>query len=227
MSENTTKYSDSVYKKTLLQEYEESLNDFGDVLPKNAEEILNTLLEDDEFNLDLEALLDTLIEKGGLDIVEAQSKFILLIKEAIKRLAKAKKLDKEYDKEHSTDLTEDLSLIAHHILMRKSIHAKEQMEGLDHPKDHNHHITKASRVYMKQILKRFAIYEVYKRLNPRRIAGETRRDNFVHNMITGGIKRAMQYEGGTKKELESYSPSFIRSLEKQHQKFQKSTGRLM
>ena len=90
--------------------------------------------------------------------------------------------------------------------------------------------------HMKPILKIINPYgnyknpslnEIYKFINPHRIAGETRKENFVHNMILGGMKRASRYEGGTKKELKSYSPSFIRNLEKQHKSFKRGNNKGM
>ena len=37
-------------------------------------------------------------------------------------------------------------------------------------------------------MKNFAVYEVYKVMNPKRIAGETAKDNYKHNLIEGGEK---------------------------------------
>ena len=65
------------------------------------------------------------------------------------------------------------------------------------------------------------MYEAYKILNPRRIAGETSLDNFISNVLTRGVKVAREYEGAeyeryfTKKELSnlsSYKQSFVNKL---------------
>jgi hypothetical protein len=42
---------------------------------------------------------------------------------------------------------------------------------------------------------RFMIYELYKMTNPRQIAGETKLDNFISNVLMYGIKEALQYAG--------------------------------
>lgn len=42
---------------------------------------------------------------------------------------------------------------------------------------------------------RLVVYEIYKMMNPRQIAGETKLDNFINNVKTKGIKTAMLYEG--------------------------------
>jgi hypothetical protein len=51
--------------------------------------------------------------------------------------------------------------------------------------------------HIKDIIKRFAIYEIYKMINPRRIAGETAKDNFISNVFLYGLKVAMRYDGGS------------------------------
>lgn len=65
------------------------------------------------------------------------------------------------------------------------------------------------------------MYEAYKILNPRRIAGETSLENFISNVLTRGVKTARGYEGAeyeryfTKKELDnlsSYKKSFVNKL---------------
>jgi hypothetical protein len=224
LSENIKNKPDSTNKKSLLEEYEDSLGQVGNVLPPDAEAILDALMEDEQFNVEIEGLIKKLTEES-LDLAELQSKFILMIIETLKRLKKSKLHDLEYSKQKEQDISEQLALISNHLMMHKSLIAKESVDGLDTPKDRYQNITDSSKKYMKQSLRRFAIYEIYKWMNPHRIAGETRKDNFVHNMITGGIKKAVQYEGGTKEEIKSYSPSFIKSLEKKHEQFVKGGGR--
>jgi len=45
-----------------------------------------------------------------------------------------------------------------------------------------------------EIQLRFVIYEVYKMLNPNRLAGETEIENFLSNVMTRGIEAALYYE---------------------------------
>ena len=40
-----------------------------------------------------------------------------------------------------------------------------------------------------------AIYEIYKAMNPNRLAGETQLENFINNVQVHGIKTALQNEG--------------------------------
>ena len=74
---------------------------------------------------------------------------------------------------------------------------------------------------VKKIIKEFAIYEVYKVMNPRRIAGETKKDNYAHNMMMGGQKRASKYEGGKESDLKSYGEAEVRRIEQASKTFQK------
>jgi hypothetical protein len=42
---------------------------------------------------------------------------------------------------------------------------------------------------------RLAMYEIYKLMNPRQLAGETALDNFINNVRTRGVGEALKYEG--------------------------------
>jgi transcriptional regulator with XRE-family HTH domain len=75
----------------------------------------------------------------------------------------------------------------------------------------------------KKNVLRFIIYEIYKILNPHRIAGETALENFVNNVRTRGVKVAMREEGHEYarkfnsrdlENLESHRFGFVASLEK-------------
>jgi hypothetical protein len=78
---------------------------------------------------------------------------------------------------------------------------------------------------IKEELLKMAIYEEYKALNPKRIAGETSVENFLNNMIIGGIEHASKYEGGKNKNLDKYSKELIDELEKAHSTYKKPTSR--
>ncbi len=75
----------------------------------------------------------------------------------------------------------------------------------------------------KEHIHRMMIYEIYKMLNPNRIAGETALENFMNNVMRYGIKEAMQHEGKefakyfNSKDLEnieSHRFSFVEQLSK-------------
>jgi hypothetical protein len=77
--------------------------------------------------------------------------------------------------------------------------------------------------FLRDTIKKFALYQIYKFSTPRRIAGETRKQKFIDNMLIGGLKLASRHAGGSKKELANYSPEFIKKLEKQHQKMSRGS----
>ena len=71
---------------------------------------------------------------------------------------------------------------------------------------------------------RMMIYEIYKVINPRQLAGERPIDNFINNVLNVGIKKAIIYEGGhlarffdknELKNLESHGASFSNIVKEQ------------
>ncbi|MGV2431886.1 MAG UNVERIFIED_CONTAM: DUF5394 family protein [Rickettsiaceae bacterium] len=83
------------------------------------------------------------------------------------------------------------------------------MNNISESKDKNAFLDSKSLKHIKDIIKRFAIYEIYKMMNPRRIAGETAKDNFISNVFLYGLKVAMRYEGGSRKRDKSnMDPTF-------------------
>lgn len=213
------KSSDSEEKKSLLEEYEEALENSGNKLPEGAQEILDAIEGDEEFNQEIEELISEL-DKGNLDLSALQSRFLLLIRAALSKARKGNLAYLEHKlKATEKEILEQLTSLSHYIMMKKVDVVRESTEGLDAPKDKYAHLTSASIQYTKQILKKFAMYEIYKVMNPHRIAGETKRENFVNNYITGGLRKAIRFEGGSKKDMQSYSAKMLKSLDKAHRKF--------
>ncbi len=75
----------------------------------------------------------------------------------------------------------------------------------------------------KDHIHRQMIYEIYKMLNPNRLAGETALENFMNNVVRYGVQEAMQHEGKefakyfNEKDLENISShrfSFVENLSK-------------
>ena len=63
----------------------------------------------------------------------------------------------------------------------------------------------------KEHIHRMMVYEIYKILNPNRIAGETALENFMNNVIRYGVKEAMKHEG---KEFAKYfDPKDLQNIE--------------
>jgi hypothetical protein len=60
----------------------------------------------------------------------------------------------------------------------------------------------------RELKERLMIYEIYKVLNPNRLAGETELENFVNNVRARGVKEALKYEGS-----QLYNKFFAQDLE--------------
>ena len=214
--------SDSTGKKSLLEEYEESLDNESNALPKEAQEMLEVLESDEEFNKEMEELMSA-IAAGTLDLTALQSKFLLLIKSTLARLNKSKSKALEHIlKGNEQDILDQLATLSHYMMMQRTLVVQEATLGVQNPKDKYSNLTAAAIQSTKQILKRFAVYEIYKVMNPRRIAGETSKDNFIANLVTGGIRKAIKYEP---KEFQKASTKEIKQLSKAHVAFKKSGGR--
>lgn len=88
-------------------------------------------------------------------------------------------------------------------------------------KDRFHTLDEKTHKRLKEEAERMLAYEAHKILNPRQLAGETRQQNFENNVRTRGLKEAKKYAGGSEEEIEKYSKSHVKELEKQHQQVKK------
>lgn len=79
-----------------------------------------------------------------------------------------------------------INMIAQFLGIKLSTETEEDLE-----KEEENRLTKEE----KERRHRLVIYEIYKIMNPRRLAGETPLDNFINNVKTKGFKTAMLYEG--------------------------------
>ena len=77
---------------------------------------------------------------------------------------------------------------------------------------------------LKRIMKNFAVYEVYKIMNPKRIAGETKEDNYRKNLMQGGEQLASRYEGGKESDLKQYGEAKVERIKHQALSMSKSGG---
>ena len=69
-----------------------------------------------------------------------------------------------------------------------------------------------SKKNLKKIIQNFAIYQVYKVMNPKRIAGESKKINYIHNLMRGGQKLAAKYEGGKESDLKRYGQNTVNKI---------------
>ncbi len=205
-----------------MDEYEDLLDNGESKLSPEMQEMLDSIEADAELNSEIAALIGSL-DAGTLDLAMLQSKFLLLIKAALGRLKNGKSKVLEHKlRENEKEMLDQLAGISQYLMMQRTPLAQEASKGIQNPKDQYSNLTATAAKNTQQILKRFAVYEIYKVMNPHRIAGETKKENFVNNFVTGGIRKAMRYDA---KELQKASPQEIKQLNKAHSKFTKSGGR--
>lgn len=189
---------------------------FGSV---EAEKIFAELSQNDEFEQEIEQIL-ALLNEQTMDLTKLQTQIILLIRKYLGK-TKSKNLRLKLDE---NQISQNVTEVSNYLMQQHSKIAKETDKVLGKSKDKLQGISVQSRADLKRLVKNFAVYQVYKFMNPKRIAGETKKENFAHNMINGGMKLAKNYEGGSKSDIASYSPQFIKDLEKAQGAF-KSGGR--
>ena len=206
---------------SLKDQSEDSIkNSLSEKYESEMVEILEELKKDENVG----KAIDRIIEEAA-DLGEMQSKLILLIKKHLaKRELKTAKLTGKKIKFNDEEVEQDISKFTRNLIKR--------YEGADRDIDANNSIDDKypldakAKASVKKIIKEFAIYEVYKVMNPRRIAGETKKDNYAHNMMMGGQKRASKYEGGKESDLKSYGEAEVRRIEQASKTFQKGGGGL-
>jgi hypothetical protein len=209
-------------KKSLsLQEIKEQLKYIlsgvdvnNDLESETAIKIFSELDDDNSFNQEIEALLACLNEQT-LDLTKLQTQIIVIIKKYLGKFQN-RKLSVNIDERL---ISKDIREISDHLMHYRSKLIQESMQSLIKSKDNLYNVDNKIIKDVKRIIKNFAIYQAYKFMNPRKIAGETKKDNFANNYIKGGMNLAKQYEGGSKSDLKKYSPEFLQKLEKAHKSF--------
>lgn len=99
-----------------------------------------------------------------------------------------------------------------------------EMQGLSKVKQFNVNNIN-SKKNLKKLIKNFAIYEIYKIMNPKRIAGETKKMNYINNLIYGGKKLAQRYEGGKASDIKKYGEKEIQKINKSVKTLKQKSGR--
>lgn len=180
-------------------------------LDEKAIEIFTELNEDNAFNQEIEEILACLNEQT-LDLGMLQSKIMIIIKKYLSKF-NSKKLPVNIDERL---IASNIQEISSYLMYCRSKLIQESTQGLIKQKGNLHNINSKIIEDTKRIIKNFAIYQIYKVMNPKRIAGETKKENFANNYIKGGIDLAKKYEGGSKSDLKKYSSEFLEKLEQAH-----------
>lgn len=168
-------------------------------------EMIEMIEQDPEFEKEFMAFLDE-ISKDSFDLSALQTKILLLIKPIVEKayLGKDKNKKMEEIRKEREKLRNKIKDLSFYFTMKRSAKHIKAPGGLELPKDRKAFLNNESAKALKTEIKRHAIYEIYKMSNPRKIAGETNKDNFVGNYITKGEKQARKHDGGSEKEVQKY-----------------------
>ncbi len=184
---------------------------------------LTTLSEDEELDKALDEMMEGLDLSGEIDLEEIKKKIIILMRDHLGRIKSIDKANvKRILKKRDNAINKHLQELSQYLLIRQAQRIENKKSIFAKIGDA---FSKQSKIDFKNTFKRFAIYEIYMVMNPKRIAGENKIINFVHNMIMGGFKKAHKYEGGSDSDIAGYSQDLIDKLAKRHIEFKK-TGRI-
>lgn len=216
-----TKFSDENDDEEVFIDDEREYLDCNDLFSEDGfDEDLKDLIEgfvnDKTMDGQIDSLFDEIQQSGVVNFKKEKDKILLLLQAYLSRMSgldnsKATKLLKAREKAIGKHLDDLERYFRNHNL------AKPQGKGLfSKIKNSFSNMSLQAKKDFRNMVKRFAIYEVYQAISPRRIAGESKLTNFIHNMILGGLKRAAKYTGGKANDLKHYDKNFILKLQKLH-----------
>lgn len=181
------------------------------------EEIAQMLQNDDSFSEEIALILADLNEES-MDLTKITTKLMHFLRKYLHNIASgeiAGQKDKyqEIVELNQQQVEEDLLIVTNHLSHKYKAIAEIETDG-----DYKN-ITEQSKKDLTRIVKNFAIYEIYKCMNPRRIAGETEQSNFLHNVVIRGIDVAKKYT--PKAKIATYSPEIIEKAKAKNKFFTK------
>ncbi len=220
MAENNQNDSDI---KVLTDQIKNALESLGDEhqTQEEAEKILSILVGDEDFEQAIEQILACLNEET-LDLTKLQTQIVALIKKYLAN-SRHKGLSLVIDQKL---VARNIEEVGNFLVQQRNKLIKSAGKNFANVKDKYQSISDLSRANLKRLIKGFVIYQVYKFTNPKRLAGETKEENFAYNFIKGGMKLALKYEGGSEKDIKKYSLTLIKKLEIANKKFKKGNESL-
>lgn len=189
-----------------------------------SRKLLEDLQQDDpDFDNKIEKILDKLGDQ--IDLSYVQSEILLLIISKFKDLKKKdKSLIDEISDKKSNKILKHIKDLSQYLINQRSQEARKTNKSIESPQDKYYSLSKESLKNLRGVIKRFVVYELYKIVNPHQIAGETRKQTFIHNVILRGLESAKHYEGGTEGEIKQYGQKFINNLVKKNRSFKSNNG---
>jgi len=180
-------------------------------------ESVHPLLEALKKDKNIGRAIDNIFENSD-NIQEIEAKIALLFKEYIRDI------ESEFGPELQRTDIKGHAVAKHLIKLGRDFITKIQGEAqgaqndaqASENKNHNNLSAQAKRDFQK-IVKNFVVYKVYQVMNPRRIAGETKIDNYKNNYVYRGKDYADNHVNGIKplskreeKTLDHARSSFVR-----------------
>jgi ribosomal protein S20 len=203
--------------KEIAKEFEQKLlKEIFEDCPSDEDEHFKTIQDNKELKTAIQKILEGIENDDNSGMEAALNQ---LLESFIEELIGAGSLEDKTASQYKAKLAKRIKSLRIYLLTQGKNKAKLIGASKDDP---NSKEQKRMNHARKKLLERFAIYEIYKVMNPRRIAGESGAINFINNMIIGGLKRASKYEGGKPKDLAKYSPSMLKKLNHYHNKFKKN-----
>ncbi len=195
----------------------EKLSASAKVKPESElENLFEEIGQDEDLGKAIEKIFDEIT-----DLNEIQVKIILLIRNYLKTKKKSG-IDVNKIDELEKKITEDMSKFAEKF---NRVVEEEIDPNLGTVKKGKESILNIeAKKNLKRIMKNFAVYEVYKIMNPKRIAGETKEDNYRKNLMQGGEQLASRYEGGKESDLKQYGEAKVERIKHQALSMSKSGG---
>jgi hypothetical protein len=195
----------------------EKLSASAKVKPESElENLFEEIGQDEDLGKAVEKIFDEIT-----DLNEIQVKIILLIRNYLKAKKKSG-IDVNKIDELEKKITEDISKFAGKF---NRVVEEEIDPNLGTVKKGKESILNIeAKKNLKRIMKNFAVYEVYKIMNPKRIAGETKEDNYRKNLMQGGEQLASRYEGGKESDLKQYGEAKVERIKHQALSMSKSGG---
>lgn len=191
----------------------------GVILTKDEQKMFEDLDQDIGFQVAIEQLI---LNASTIDAVELQTKLILLLYQFFEKRIKDHQDLRSLIERKNKSIDDDVVTLSVFIMQSRSQILKQSGQELDMKNEK--YLTNKSIANLRNIIKRFVVYEMYKFTTPKRIAGESKKQNFVHNVLVGGLKMASHYSGGSKSEIRGYGKNFVQKLERQHEKLAKRGG---
>ncbi len=197
------------------KEYIEQLETELSSHPK-LKEAYYTLAENKEFTVQLEELIKKI---DSISLVNLKSELIILIKKYLQNCFDDKKFSKISEMEMIKYIRKfSMMIIAKNKKLQKSFEENKDVDASINMEDMDYeYMDGDSLKNFRKIVRNFIVYEIYKLINPRRLAGETKEQNMVDNIVMYGVKRAAKFE--RKDGLSKLDPELVKELEKKYKIF--------